>query len=82
MKIKKIFLKSCEAFFKFRIMDYGSKLSCPQDKLIKKYLTLIPEYGLISELKKYNGKKLKQRFDLFAKQNLHDYIPCFHLNSF
>jgi hypothetical protein len=34
---KKIILKSCEAFLKFRIVDCGSKLSCPQDKTIKKF---------------------------------------------
>jgi hypothetical protein len=34
---KKIILNSREAFLKFRIVDYGSKLSCPQDKMIKKF---------------------------------------------
>jgi hypothetical protein len=34
---KKIILKSCEAFLKFRIVDCGSKLNCPQDKTIKKF---------------------------------------------
>jgi hypothetical protein len=36
----------------------------------------------VSWLKKYNGKILKQRFDLFAKQNLHDYRHCFHSKQF
>jgi hypothetical protein len=34
---KKIIIKSCEAFLKFRIVDCGSKLSCRQDKMIKKF---------------------------------------------
>ncbi len=34
---KKIILNSREAFLKFRIVDCGSKLSCPQDKMIKKF---------------------------------------------
>jgi hypothetical protein len=34
---KKIILNSRGAFLKFRIVDCGSKLSCPQDKMIKKF---------------------------------------------
>ncbi len=37
VKIKKIILNLREAFLKFRIVDCGSKLSCPQDKIIKKF---------------------------------------------
>jgi hypothetical protein len=33
---KRIILNSREAFLKFRIVNCGSKLSCPQDKMIKK----------------------------------------------
>jgi hypothetical protein len=36
-KEKQIFLNSREAFLMFRIVDCGSKLSCPQDKMIKKF---------------------------------------------
>jgi hypothetical protein len=34
---EKIILKSCEAFLKLQIVDCGSKLSCPQDKMIKRF---------------------------------------------
>jgi hypothetical protein len=35
--LNKNILKSCEAFLKLQIVDCGSKLSCPQDKTIKKF---------------------------------------------
>jgi hypothetical protein len=34
---KKIILNSREAFLKLQIVDCASKLSCPQDKMIKKF---------------------------------------------
>jgi hypothetical protein len=36
-KNKKNILKSCDAFLKLQIVDCGSKLSCPQDKMIKNF---------------------------------------------
>jgi hypothetical protein len=53
---KKNILNSREAFLKFQIVDCGSKLSCRQDKMIKKFDFKTPFDIFINFLSKASKK--------------------------